>query len=383
MKLLDRYVLRNFVEPFLICFCGFIAIWLIIDLNDNHQDFLEAHATLRQVTGFYLTQLPSTVLFSLPIGLLLALLSSLSSMSRRNEIISMLTAGRSVLRVLAPVLAVGLAAAGLSLWLNWELAPHAEQIKKTGIKQIRRGKKAGELEPVSGHLFRDRLNDRTWFIRRFHPGESRFDDVHIMQQSEDGKITRKWYAQHATYEAPTKTWVLENGLIVEFNEMGDIESTDNFLNGVRKISDWTETPWRVSSSQLDPQTLSIPELREYMRYNWDFPSAQLAPYRTNLADRWALPLSCLIVVLFAAPLGIVYNRRGVLAGVATGIFLFFAMMLTRYLFLALGKGDRLNPTWGPWIPDAVFGLIGLSLLWFRSTNRDLPSLTFSLFRKRK
>ena len=382
MKLLDRYVIRNFVEPFLICFCGFIAIWLIIDLNDNHQDFLEAHATLRQVTGFYLTQLPSTVLFSLPIGLLLALLSSLSSMSRRNEIISMLTAGRSVLRVLAPLLFIGALAAGISLWLNWEMAPHAEGIKKVAMKQIRRGKKAGELEPVSGHLFRDRLNERTWFIRRFIPGQLRFDDVHIMQQNEDGKITTKWYAQHATYEAATKTWVLENGRTVEFDELGNIASTDPFLSGVRKISGWTETPWRVSSSQLDPQNLSIPELQDYMRYNSDFPRAQLAPYRTNLADRWALPLSCLIVVLVAAPLGIVYNRRGVLAGVATGIFIFFAMMLTRYLFLALGKGDRINPTWGTWIPDAVFGTIGLILLWFRSTNRDLPSLSFSLFKRK-
>jgi lipopolysaccharide export system permease protein len=383
MKLLDRYVIRNFVEPFLICFCGFIAIWLIIDLNDNHQDFLEAHATLRQVSGFYLTQLPSTVLLALPIGLLLALLSSLSSMSRRNEIISMLTAGRSVLRVLAPLLAIGVMAAAGLLWLNWELAPHAEGIRKVAIKQIRRGKKAGEVEPVNGHLFRDRLNDRTWYIRRFRPGQSEFDDVHIMQQSADGKITKKWYAQRATYEARTKTWVLENGRIVEFDDIGDISNTDPFLKGVRRISGWSETPWRVSSSQLDPQNLSVPELEDYMLYNADFPEIQLAPYRTNLSDRWALPLSCLIVVLVAAPLGIVYNRRGVLAGVATGIFIFFAMMLTRYLFLALAKGDRINPTLGPWIPDAVFGLIGLILLWFRSTNRDLPSLSFSLSRKRK
>jgi len=383
MKLLDRYVIRNFVEPFMICFSGFIAIWLIIDLNDNHQDFLDAHASLRQVTGFYLTQLPSTVLFSVPVGLLLALLASLSSMSRRNEIISMLTAGRSVIRVLAPLLCIGVLTAGGSLWLNWELAPHAEGIKKGAIKKIRRGIRADEVEPVSGHLFRDRLNDRTWFIRRFRPGQSQFDDVHIMQQSEDGKITRKWYAQHATYEASTKTWVLENGRIVEFDEMGGIESTDDFLGGVRRISDWTETPWRVSSSQLDPQNLSIPELQDYMRFNSDFPASQLAPYRTNLADRWALPISCLIVVMVAAPLGIVYNRRGVLAGVSTGIAIFFAMMLTRYLFLALGKGNRINPTWGPWIPDIVFGLVGIILLWFRSTNRDLPSFSLSLFRKRK
>ena len=382
MKLLDRYVIRNFVEPFLICFCGFIAIWLIIDLNDNHQDFLEAHATLRQVTGFYLTQLPSTVLFSVPVCLLLALLSSLSAMSRRNEIISMLTAGRSVLRVLAPVLAIGVLAAGGCLWLNWELAPHAEGIKKIAIKQIRRGMKAGEVEPVNGHLFRDRMNDRTWFVRRFYPGQSRFDDVHIIQQTEDGRITTKWYAQHATYDAPTKTWVLENGRIIEFDETGFPTRTDEFFDGVRRISDWTETPWRVSSSQLDPQNLSIPELQDYMRYNSDFPAAQLAPYRTNLADRWALPLSCFIVVLVAAPLGIVYNRRGVLAGVASGIFIFFAMMMTRYLFLALGKGNRIDPTWSAWIPDVVFGLVGLMLLWFRSTNRDMPKFSFSIFKKK-
>src|ERR1700676_1339329 len=99
MKLFDRYVIRNFFEPFLICFCGFIAIWLIIDLSDNGQDLVEAHASPTQVAGFYLTQLPYYAMMSLPIGMLLALLFSLSSMSRRNEIISMLTAGRSVFRV--------------------------------------------------------------------------------------------------------------------------------------------------------------------------------------------------------------------------------------------------------------------------------------------
>ena len=49
MKLLDRYVLRNFLEPFVICFFGFIAIWLIIDLSDNGPDFLDARASLKQV----------------------------------------------------------------------------------------------------------------------------------------------------------------------------------------------------------------------------------------------------------------------------------------------------------------------------------------------
>ena len=62
MRLLDRYVLRNFLEPFFLCFTGFIAIWLIIDLADNFNDFIEAHASFRTIFEYYVTQVPQTVI---------------------------------------------------------------------------------------------------------------------------------------------------------------------------------------------------------------------------------------------------------------------------------------------------------------------------------
>ena len=34
MRLLDRYVLQNFVVPFLYCTFGFLAIWLVFDLSE-------------------------------------------------------------------------------------------------------------------------------------------------------------------------------------------------------------------------------------------------------------------------------------------------------------------------------------------------------------
>ena len=123
MKLLDRYVLRNFLEPFFICFFGFISIWLIFDLMDNGSDFIQAHASVKTIAFFYATQLPQIILISLPVGLLLAMPFSLSAMSRRNEIISMLTAGRSVPRIMLPLMGAGLAASALLLWLNYDLDP--------------------------------------------------------------------------------------------------------------------------------------------------------------------------------------------------------------------------------------------------------------------
>src|SRR5438874_1562672 len=153
MSLLDRYVLRNFLEPFIMCFGGFMAIWLIIDVQDNFNDFMDARASFKQISSYYITQVPQTIIMSLPVGLMLALLFSLSRMSRTNEIISQLTAGRSVVRVLVPLITVGFATTAFCLWLNWDRAPHAEGIKKVAMNQIKRGKKAGEVEPVQAHLF--------------------------------------------------------------------------------------------------------------------------------------------------------------------------------------------------------------------------------------
>jgi lipopolysaccharide export system permease protein len=376
MSLLDRYVLRNFLEPFLICFLGFIGIWLVFDLGDNGSDFIEHGASLKQVAQFYLFQLPQTVLISLPIGLLLALLYSLSRMSRSNEIIAMLTAGRSVVRVLVPLMAVGLLLSGVCFALNYRWAPQAEAVRETMLEQINRGKKAEKDEPIEGHLFRDRQHDRTWYVRKMRvqgPKVNELDGVHIVQQDPEGNVIRKWYAEKAFFDAKG-TWALHRGMAVEFNVEGDIVKKDDFAKSFRVVNDWPETPWRIASSLLEAGNLSVPQLEDYLKYNSDFPTVQLASYRTNLADRWAFPLSCFVVIFIAAPLGIVFSRRGVLAGVAGSIFIFFGMILLRYLFLALGKGARIDPVVAAWLPNVFFMTIGLFLLYLRSTNRELPRL---------
>jgi lipopolysaccharide export system permease protein len=376
MKLLDRYLLRNLLEPFLICFFGFLAIWLVFDLADNGQDFIQARAGFRQIGLFYLTQLPQIILISLPVSLLLGLIFCLSRMSRANELISMLTAGVSVGRILVPFIAIGLLLTGALLWLNYEAAPHAEATKKEALEQITRGKKAGRLEQLEGYLFRERQQERTWFIKRFRLTSGSLEHVHITQHGPDGAIITKWYAKRAVFDPKLHRWSLERGLQVDFNVAGDVEKRTDFQTGVQHHDSWTETPWRIASAQSEPQNLSIPELHDYLRYNGDFPEVQLAPYRAYLHYRWALPFQAIVVVFLGAPLAIVFSRRGLVGGVAGAIFLYAALILATYLFLALGKGWRISALASAWLPNAFFFLVGLVLLYFRSTNRDLPSLSF-------
>lgn len=368
MTILDRYVLKKFLVPFLYCFLGFIAIWLVFDLSDNGPDFINGKAPLSVILEFYLSQIPEIVVISLPVGMLLALLYSLTQMSRSNEIISMLGAGRSVVRVLLPLFGVGLVLVGVTAFFNYEGAPHAAKTKKEMLREINSGKKR---EPtLSGHLFRNREDLRTWYMRKLRPSENAIDDVQILKQDKQGVIEKIWYARDAYYNDATKTWTLESARVMNVAPNGEIIDIVN--HSELTLQGWSETPWRIASSTMNPDYLSVPELKEYLKRNSDFPKHRLAPFRTHLEYRWALPWVCLLVVFLAAPMGIVYSRRGILGGVAVAITLFFLLVFTSSLFIALGNGGRLSPVFAAWAPLVFFMGIGFVLLWFRSSNRDIP-----------
>ena len=375
MRLLDRYVVRNFLQVYLYCIAGFISIWLIFDISDNISSFIEEQIGLRLVAQYYATQVPQIFIILLPVSLLLALLFTLGRMSRANEIVSMLTAGISLPRVLFPLIGIGLLTVGVSMALNYSLAPHAELARKALLSQAR-GRPDTSIE---GQIFRNRTDLRTWFIQNFRLGSNAFNNVQVLQQDADDNIVRNYIATRAFYRPETKTWDLENAKVVHYDPAGNI--VDEQIYPSLKVEHWSETPFRLGSANVRAEFLSLPELREYLRFNSDFPATLLAPFRTHLQYRLALPWTCLVVVCIAAPLGIGYSRRGVLSSVAAAVVLVFSMNFLVQLFLALGEGDRVSPWIAAWTPNLLFTAIGLYLFYLRASNREAPG--FQLFTARR
>jgi len=58
MRLLDRYVIRNFLQVYIYCIAGFLSIWLIFDVSDNISTFIDEHFGFTLTMRYYLTQLP-------------------------------------------------------------------------------------------------------------------------------------------------------------------------------------------------------------------------------------------------------------------------------------------------------------------------------------
>ena len=178
MRLLDRYVIRNFVQVYFYCIAGFTSIWLIFDVSDNISSFIDNHIAVSLVVRYYATQIPQVFIILLPVALLLSLLFALGRMSRSNEIVSMLTAGVSLPRVLLPLIGIGLLTVAASMALNYSLAPHAELARKTFLSEAQ----SRPARNIQGQVFRNRTDLRTWFIQNFRLGDNMFNNVQVLQQ---------------------------------------------------------------------------------------------------------------------------------------------------------------------------------------------------------
>lgn len=391
-SLLDQYMVRNFLTPFSFCLIGFVAIWLIADFTDNATDLAGAHIGL--ILKFYVIQLPYMILFVMPVTLLLSLLYSLSRMSKNNEIISILGAGRSMLRTLKPLFIVGIYCSLICLAFKYEWAPKSVGYKEGLLEEIyqakkdraagRNSKKLSSPWARVGWLHVNEIDRRTWFVGKV-PLDMRkrpMANVAIWQFGADGKPLHSFRCKSAKWFFGPRSWRLSNGKTYTYSSDGipRIQSWE-FLD----IPGWRETPWKVLSSSQNPEHLGVPDLSTYLKSNADYDDASLAPFRTNWWYCWSEPLGCLVMVLIAAPLGIVYSRRGVLGGVAASIIIFALIYFLNGTFLALGQGGYVPPFIAAWATNLIFSAIGVFLLIYRARNRELPTLKvlLSRFRARK
>ncbi len=371
MRLLDRYILRQFLRAYLFCITAFLAIWIIFDFSDRLATFLDQDVKTMDILHYYLVQAPAIIVTILPVALLLAVVACLGRMSRTNEIVSMLGAGISVPRLLLPLIVMGLLTSAVSSALNYALAPHAEFAGR-GEYQEMRGREDPREAAIQGHVFRNRTANRTWFIQSFQIQQNDFRNVQILQQDEADDIVTNYMAPLATYHPEAATWELKDAKVVKYDRSGEIIDEQHLPS--LTVTEWDETPFRLASATMRAEYLSIDELHDYLHFNADFPSTVLAPFATHLQYRIALPWTCTIIVILAAPLAIGFTRKGVLASVAAAVALLFSFNFLDHLFVALGEGDRISAWAAAWTPNIIFAVAGLSLLYMRSTQRELREL---------
>jgi lipopolysaccharide export system permease protein len=378
-RIMERYVMRNFLQPLVFCFVAFCTLWIVMDLLDHLHDFRSNKISGWDIVMFYIKLLPFIYVTVSPVTLLLATLYSLGKMSRANEIISMLGVGRSMGQVLRPIFLAGAYASFLGTVANYHWAPTSAGNKEKLLEDVKEHVRQDIL--TMGLVYRNNEDRRTWFVGVV-PADLHGDKlrrIEVRQEDERGNITKSWFARSANWWPQDRTWTFYGGAEVAYENGGIVGMKQFDFNGKGysryDAKGWTETPWILMSGSLQPDYLGVPQLISYINSNRAYDARKLAPFVTHLFYRFAQPWQTFIVIIVAAPLGVVFSRRGLLGGVASSIFVFFFLLFIDHLFLNLGTGSHMPAFLSVWMPHVILGGVGCYVFHLRSQNRDLPKFS--------
>ena len=107
MKLLDKYVLKQYIFTFLIILFSFSLLFLVVDISDRLPRLLRKAASLHYIMLYFLSKMPYIILLSSPVMILLSGLFVMNNLSKYNESIAIRAAGISIIRMVAPLIWFG------------------------------------------------------------------------------------------------------------------------------------------------------------------------------------------------------------------------------------------------------------------------------------
>lgn len=363
---LDRYTIRVFLNAFAICFGALFIVMFLEDIQDNLSDFKESPQMWELMGKHYLIKLPALLVFILPYSLMLALLWALGKMSKSQEIVAMIQTGRSVTRVVAPLIGFGVLTSLVCLIFNYHWAPYADSQEKS-ILDAAQGKAQTEAKHVA---YQNNDDTRQWYVGSFpfdHSQGAPLQSVNISVLDEEKNLRQRILASTATWSLADRNWTLNDPVVFDFTGKGEtVTKHDKPLT-----FDWAETPFQIIKPGLKPPFLGIPGLTSWLANHRDHPLSDKRSYLTHWHYRLAQPFICLITILLAAPLGIVFNRRGLGGGVAVAIFLCAGMIFCSTVFPTLGESGHLSPLLAAWATNIIFTFIALILFYRRMTGQPI------------
>lgn len=360
MKLIDRYLLGTLLAPLFYCLFAFSMVFIVYDLFDNLSDFIKAGTAFTGVVRFYVNRVPSNLWLIAPISILLAVLYSLSQLTKHNEMTAMRASGVSLYRLLLPFIGVGLASSLTVGYVNEEIGPRAA-LWCDQFLQAERHKDKVDVDVVYNYTYKNELGRRIWIIERFNRMTYEMEGVKVDQEREDGSYMTAYVADRAQWM--DGRWWFHNVRIQQYDEnsnlKGRAETTPH-----REMVEFYETPTTlVKAIKYNQEFMSAAELKEYVQAHPNLSEDTVARYRVDFYYRLAMPWTCLVVTLLGIPFGAETGRKGALLGIILSIGMFFALYVTINICMALGKQGLIAPWLAGWGPNLSFFILGCILVY--------------------
>jgi LPS export ABC transporter permease LptF len=370
MRILARYILKEFFPPFIIALICFTFILIFDDLFRLTKLFVQ-----KGISPIYLVELltyvmPATVVLSLPMAALVAILLSLGRLSTDNEIIAMKAHGVAFHHLMLPLLGITTVLSVVDLGLMDYALPKANLAYATLKRDIQRHNPTFILEEATVMKELER-EGKLWMYESTDAKSGRMREVKIWDGIWSGR-PRFSHAREGSlgFENGRAMLTLYDGLTYE-------PTTDN-SDGYRITKfqqqqlalQLTEDLERGAFQNKTPRSMRISQLKEFVTdlrsavetsQNPDYTLSKLRFAQVEYHKKFSIPFACLAFGLMGVPLGLMVKQSGRMIGFGVGL----AVILIYYLLLQIGQSAGLNgmlsPALAMWLPNVVIGIFGIAL----------------------
>ncbi len=361
-RILDEYVVREFLNTFLLVLTGFVLLMLVFTFFDLVGDILRNHIPLATV-GAYLVNLTPDMLYQIaPLAVLIAALVTFGVLNRNSEIIAMKATGISLYRLVIPIVSIA-AILSVSLFLfDQYYLPQANRRQEALRNTIKGRPPQTVLHPERNWIFgqpRPGEPGRIFYYQFFDPDHKEFANLSIFEfDPSTFQLTRRIFAARVYRDTDSSTWNFQSGWV---RDMNGAEPTAFREFSQTTFSEIHEDPGYFTKENLQSQEMNFSQLDGYIR---DLRQSGFDTMRLRVAlwHKLAYPLIAIVMAVLAIPFALSMGRRGSLTAIAMAIAVALAYWVVDGLFGAMGNVNYLPAALAAWSSDILFALVGGYLL---------------------
>ncbi len=354
--LIDRYILKNFWGVLTGALLVFVTLFVAIDVMSKLSTFKNISEIA--LVSYYLYGLPEVLVKMLPVACLTALMVTLSSLSKNNELVALFASGISLVRLSMPMLMSVVFVSLVAFMVTDQAVPSLTKQKNyIYYRDI-------EKNPS---MFSTVKTNRIWY-------RSKNAIFNIKTLSQEGKVAQgltlyffsdKWdLLQMITatrVDMKGNAWDLHDGSVTVFQSDTSFPLTSNFQEKTIVMS---EDASDLQSSGHTSDMLSVKELSRFIEKNREAGLDTLR-YEVEYHNKFSFASVGLIMCLLGLPFSIGKARSGgTVLNLGIAFVLVFIFWVLSSSTLTLGLHGYLSPVLSAWLPHFLMTL-GAGIMIFR------------------
>lgn len=356
IKIIDRYIFKELVEPFLFGLGAFTAILSAsMILFELVRAVVLRGMPLLVALQIFIYRLPGVTVYIFPMATLLGALLAFSRLSHDSEVIAFRAAGISLFRLIIPVLALGLMVSLVNLVFSEIVVPESNKAAKNLLIET-----SLEKQPkMQKNVFVPELEGGS--LKRIFYAEtmqgSKMKEV-IVQDFSTGRLSQIITAKEAAWQSGKNQWLFKNGIIYLVAESGEYKHLIKFKEQYISIK---YTPADFYIGDRSPEDMNLPELKEFISLKEKM-GVDVTDFRIQYNMKLSIPFASLVFALLGAPLGLSPRRASGSIGLGLSIIVIFFYYIVTFISMAVGELKILSPEISAWIPNLITAGVGLYIL---------------------